>query len=121
MKTLVITLALVIYLFMAEGVSAATHTNGNPVKSKEKVMKAAMDKQVSKHLFHPLQGKEQGQGSANVMLRVMPRGDVQVVTIKSDNPHIQKFVENQVRKMKIPANEVVVGQLFKYQLVFKKQ
>ena len=53
------------------------------------------------------------------MLQVLPEGDVQVVLIQTRNPLVKKFIENQVKKMKIDKAEVVTGQILKYRFVFK--
>lgn len=78
-------------------------------------------KEVNRHLFNPsVMGKEMN-GEAAVMLEVMPEGNLKVVTINTKNPLLKRFIENQVKKMKIDSDQLVVGELFRYKLVFKAQ
>jgi hypothetical protein len=80
-----------------------------------------VNREINRHLFNPAVMGKDVNGEAAVMLEVMPEGNLKVVTINTKNPLIQKFVEMQVKKMKIDANELVVGELFRYKLVFRTQ
>ena len=80
-----------------------------------------MSKEINRHLFNPSVLGKEVKGEAAIMLEVMPEGNLKVVTIHTKNLMIQKFVENQVKKMKIDSNELVVGELFRYKLVFRTQ
>lgn len=90
-------------------------------KSKSEVaVKSALDNQINKHIFNPGHTGNV-EGEADVMLRVMPEGNIQVVLIQTKNPLLSHFIERQVKKMKVEKNELVVGELFKYRLVFRAQ
>jgi len=88
-------------------------------KTKRNSLREAVTAQVNKHLFFLVSEGEKVTGEADVMLQVMPDGDVQVVLIQTKNPLIKKFIERQVTKMKIDRNEVVAGEILKYRFVFK--
>lgn len=84
------------------------------------MLKDAVTAQVNRHFFYPVNDGEQSvEGQADVMLQVMPQGDMQIILIQTKNPLIRKFVEQQVKKMKVDKDEVVAGEIFKYRLVFK--
>lgn len=89
--------------------------------AKTEVVKQALDNQVNKHIFNPTVKSDAVEGEANVMLRVMPEGNVQVVLIQTKNPIIAKFIERQVNKMKVDKEGLVIGEIFKYRFVFKTQ
>ncbi len=95
--------------------------NGNPKKNtKEQELKTALDRQVNRHIFNPVQGESSNlKGKADVMLEVLPKGDIQVVLIQTANPLMKYFIEKQVKKMKVNTDEVIVGEIFKYRFVFK--
>ncbi len=120
MKTLALILSLIITLTTFNANATSDFHKGKPEKNKEQKLKSAVDRQVNKHIFYPTQGDEKNiEGNANVMLQVMPKGDVNVVLIQSGNPLVKKFIEKQVKKMKVDSNEVVAGQIFKYRFVFR--
>ena len=120
MKTLALALSLLItFVSFTADASNELH-KGKPEKNKEQKLKTAVDRQVNKHIFYPVQGEEKNlEGKADVMLQVMPHGDVNVVLILSGNPLVKKFIEKQVKKMKVDSKEVVAGEIFKYRFVFR--
>lgn len=120
MKTFIV---LLISLMSIQSVHAAESdiTKRKRKGEKENVVKSALDTEVSKHIFNPTVKSGAVEGEANVMLRVMPEGNVQVVLIQTKNPVIQKFIERQVSKMKVDKEGLVIGEIFKYRFVFKTQ
>ncbi|MFM9986471.1 MAG: hypothetical protein ACKVOK_14625 [Flavobacteriales bacterium] len=116
MKALAATLA----LFIA---TLTMNANGNGIlnkgKEKKNTFREAVTRQINKHLFFITEDGQKVEGNADVMLQVMPEGDVHVVLIQTKNPLVKKFIENQVKKMKIDKAEVVTGQILKYRFVFK--
>jgi outer membrane biosynthesis protein TonB len=120
MKALTITFAIILSVFNLSASNTDVYNKGRKPKDKAQEMKASVDQQINKHIFYPTQGNEKNlEGKADVMLQVLPQGDVQVVLIQSGNPLVKKFIEKQVRKMKIDKNEVVAGEIFKYRFVFR--
>ncbi len=116
MKALAMTLALIVSAMTMNANSNSIFKKG---KEKKTTFKEAVTAQVNKHLFFLATDGEKVEGQADVMLQVMPEGDVQVVLIQTKNPLIKKFIEHQVKKMKIKKNEVVAGQVLQYRFVFK--
>ncbi|MFN0032615.1 MAG: hypothetical protein ACKVOR_10690 [Flavobacteriales bacterium] len=116
MKALAMTLAIALFTLTA----AASNGNTNGInKDKLTRFKEAVTKQVNKHLFFLAEGGKDIAGEADVMLSVLPEGDVHVIFILTKNPLIKKFVEKQVSKMKIAKDQVVAGQILNYRFVFK--
>jgi len=120
LKALTILIALIISV-TGINANASTHSdNGKPVQNKDQKLKHFVDRQVNKHIFYPEQGSEKNlEGNADVMLQVLPKGDVNIVLIQSGNPSVKRLIEKQVKKMKVDSNEVVAGQILKYRFVFK--
>lgn len=120
MKALVILLAIAL---ASMNMQANNHSfkNGNPkLNTKEQALKTALDRQVNRHIFNPVVGESKNlKGKADVMLEIMPKGDIQVVLIQTANPLMKYFIEKQVKKMKVNTDEVIVGEIFKYRFVFK--
>ena len=116
MKALAATLAILIATFTMNA-----NDNGilNKGKEKKNTFREAVTRQINKHLFFLTEEGKSVEGQADVMLQVLPEGDVQVVLIQTRNPLVKKFIENQVKKMKIDKAEVVTGQILKYRFVFK--
>lgn len=116
MKALAATLALLIAT-----VTMNASDNGilNKGKERKNAFREAVTRQINKHLFFLTEGNQSVEGQADVMLQVLPEGDVQVVLIQTRNPLVKKFIEKQVKKMKIDKSEVVTGQILKYRFVFK--
>jgi hypothetical protein len=120
MKSIALTLTILFSVLINTTVSA-DNTDVNRDKNKKKTaLKRSMDKEVSKHIFYPQSTKEEIEGTADVMLQVYPEGDVRVVLIQTKNPLTKKFIESQVRKMKVDKDSVVIGEVFRYRLTFKK-
>lgn len=119
MKTLAFTLALILGLTFT---SSANNTEvSKDKKSKKQVeLKRSMDKQVDKHIFFPQSEKEAMEGTADVLLQVYPDGDIRVIMIQTKNVLIQKFIEAQVKKMKVDKDAVVIGEVFRYRFSFRK-
>jgi hypothetical protein len=83
-------------------------------------LQTSMNQQLNRYIYYPDEARTgKMEGKADVMLRLMPEGDVQVFLIQTANPLMKKFIERQVSKMKLNKNEVVAGEIFKYRLVFK--
>jgi hypothetical protein len=116
MKALALTLAIIVSSLTLSANDLSTVKKG---KDKESTFKEAVTAQVNKHLFFLLSNGERIEGQADVMLQVLPQGDVQVVLIQTKNPLVKKFIENQVKKMKIKKDEVVVGEILHYRFIFK--
>ena len=119
MRTLAFTLSLILGLTFT---SSANNTEvSKDKKSKKQVeLKRSMDKQVDKHIFFPQNEKEAMEGTADVLLQVYPDGDVRVIMIQTKNVLIQKFIEAQVKKMKVDKDAVVIGEVFRYRFSFRK-
>ncbi|MBL0315532.1 MAG: hypothetical protein IPP69_07015 [Flavobacteriales bacterium] len=117
MKALAITLVMLITVFQSQAGVFSTEKRKPKDVSKEQTVKNALDKQVNRHIYYPSQG-ESMEGKADVMLQMMPEGDVQVVLIQTANPLMKKFIERQVRKMKVDKQDAISGQIFKYRFVF---
>lgn len=116
MKIFAITLAILVSTLT---MSASDNASSNKGKGKKNTFREAVTKQINKHLFFLNDGNESVEGQADVMLQVMPEGDVRVVLVQTKNPLVKKFIENQVKKMKIDKNEVQTGEILKYRFVFK--
>lgn len=116
MKALAIIFTL---LISATSLTASHNDTHNKDKGKKNSLREAVTAQVNRHLFFLVADGEKVAGEADVMLQVMPEGDVQVVLIQTNNPLIRKFIERQVRKMKIDKKEFVAGEILKYRFVFK--
>jgi hypothetical protein len=116
MKALALTFALIISTLVSNASDAGSVNKG---KEKKNALREAVTKQVNKHLFFLVNGDEKVDGAADVMLQVMPEGDIQVVLIQTKNPLVKLFIERQVKKMKITKDEVVAGEILKYRFVFK--
>lgn len=120
MKKLALALSLIMSLQSFQTFAMTDFQKGKPEKSKEQKLKTSVDRQVNKHIFYPNQGEEKNmEGKADVMLRVLPKGDVNVVLIQSGNPLVKRFIEKQVKKMKVDSKEVVAGEIFRYRFVFR--
>ncbi|MBX7051038.1 MAG: hypothetical protein K1X54_03285 [Flavobacteriales bacterium] len=117
MKALAISLLLMISVMQVNaGVLTSDKRKPREV-NKEQTLKNALDKQVSRHIYYPSQ-EESMEGKADVMLQMMPEGDVQVVLIQTANPLMKKFIERQAKKMKVDKQDAVAGQIFRYRIVF---
>lgn len=120
MKALALSIAMIISVLNMNAGINTTNNKGRKPNSKEQSLKASVDRQVSKHVFYPVQGESKNiEGKADVMLQILPEGDVRVVLIQTANPLVKKFIEKQVKKMKVDKNEVVAGEIFKYRFVFR--
>lgn len=120
MKALAITFALLVSLFNMSATNLGVNNKGKKPEQKKERMKNSLNQQLSKHMYYPEEARENKlEGKADVMLRVMPEGDVQVILVQTANPLMKKFIERQVNKMKLNKNEVVAGEIFRYRLVFK--
>lgn len=117
MKALVIFFALALSFSQAQ----ASSLDLSKKKPEKKSVSELVSKEINRHFFNPTVAGKEVKGEATVMLEVMPEGNLKVVTVNTKNAIIQKFVEKQVKKMKIDSDELVVGQLFRYKLVFKAQ
>jgi hypothetical protein len=116
--------ALIIFLSIFFSFTQANASNLEVVKKKKPQtsdVATQLGKEINRHIFNPSVAGEEVKGEAAIMLEVMPEGNLRVVTINTKNPLIQKFVELQVKKMRIDSDELVVGELFRYRLVFKAQ
>lgn len=120
MKALALTLALMISLLNMNASENAITKRGRKGNFQKERLQTAVDHQVNRHIFNPDRDDENKlEGKADVMLRLMPQGDIHVVLIQTNNALLKKFIEKQVKKMKIDKKEVVAGQIFKYRFVFK--
>jgi hypothetical protein len=117
MKALTIALFMMISVLQVNAGSFAADKRKPKEVNKEQSLKNALDKQVNRHIYYPSQG-ESIEGKADVMLQMLPEGDVQVVLIQTANPLMKKFIERQVRKMKVDKKDAISGQIFKYRFVF---
>lgn len=116
MKTL--TLVLIAFIF-SSNVVLAHGEKDRPRNKKEKGVEASVEKQVQKHLFFPVNKADEIEGTADILLEVFPNGNMRAVTIRTSNPVVKRFVENQVSKMKVDSQTGDVGKLFRYRLTFK--
>jgi hypothetical protein len=120
MKALAITLALITSILTAQASDLNSFDKGKRGDSKKERLQSAVNHQINRHIYNPgHEGNTQLEGKADVMLQLMPEGDVQVVLIQTANPLMKKFIEKQVKKMKVDKNEVVAGEIFKYRFVFR--
>jgi hypothetical protein len=120
MKSIALTLTILFSVLLNTTVSANNSDVNRDKNKKKTALKRSMDKEVSKHIFYPQTTKETIEGTADVMLQVYPEGDIRVVMIQTKNPLIQKFIESQVRKMKVDKDNVVIGEVFRYRFTFKR-
>ncbi len=74
---------------------------------------------MQKHLFFPVNKADEIEGTADILLEVFPNGNMRAVTIRTSNPVVKRFVENQVSKLKVDSQTGDVGKLFRYRLTFK--
>jgi hypothetical protein len=118
MKALTILFALMFTFSHADASQLDTQKKKKPQTSS---VENQVNKEVRRHLFNPAVTGKEVNGEAAVMLEVMPGGNLKVVTINTKNPLLKKFIENQVKKMKVDSDELVVGELFRYKFVFKAQ
>lgn len=116
MKALIIIIAIFFSANTGFAHSEGIFNKGKKKTEKREQLKHSVDKQINRHLYYP---GENIEGKADVMLEVMPKGDMRVVLIQTANPLMKKFIERQVKKMKVNQNEVVAGELFKYRIVFR--
>lgn len=120
MKALAIILTLMISVFSMNASDLGIAHKGKKENQKKERLKSSMDRQMNRHIYYPQEARVNNlEGKADVMLQVMPEGDVQVILVQTANPLMKKFIERQVKKMKVNSNEVVAGEIFKYRLVFK--
>jgi outer membrane biosynthesis protein TonB len=120
MKALAITLAMILSVFTIGAADYGIHHKGKKGDQKKERLKSSMNRQISRHMYYPEEARSGNlDGKADVLLEVMPEGDVQVILIQTSNPIMKKFIERQVKKMKVSKDEVVAGEIFKYRLVFK--
>lgn len=120
MKALVILFAFFLSHSAIQANSADQLKKKKPQTSQNHVAQQ-VGKEINRHIFNPSAQGADIKGEAAVMLEMMPEGNLKVVTIQTQNPLLQKFIERQVKKMKIDSDELVVGELFRYKLVFKAQ
>jgi hypothetical protein len=116
MKTIVMLL-----MFSALSFTAGAHTrergHGGPVRSE---LKAALDRTLDRQLFYP--ADESGvEGRAELLLGVDRTGAVELLTIETDNPRIQAFLERRLAGVFVRKELAVPGQTFRYELVFRRQ
>lgn len=116
MKTL--TLAILALIF-STNIAFAHGEKDRPRNKKEKGVEASVEKQVQRHLFFPVNKADEIEGTADILLEVFPNGNMRAVTIRTSNPVVKRFVENQVSKMKVDSQSGDVGKLFRYRLTFK--
>lgn len=120
MKTLALTLALIFGLTLTGSTSNTEVSKDKNKNRRNTELKRSVNKQVQKHIFFPQSKEEAFEGSADVMFQVYPDGDVRVILIKTKNPLLEKFIENQAKKMKVGKDEVVIGEVFRYRFSFQK-
>lgn len=100
--------------------SAAAHPGHQPSKSAASQVKSAVDKVIQKRLFYPL--SDAAEGAAQVSVEVKPSGQLELLSIETDNPKIKRFIERRlssvvVRDVNVPGE----GEVFHYKIVFRKQ
>jgi anion-transporting ArsA/GET3 family ATPase len=118
MKALVILLSV---FFVSFQMNASSSIESKKKKPQYASVESQVTKQINRHFFNPSVTGKDVQGEASVMLEVMPEGNLKVATINTKNPVLKKFIENQVKKMQVDSDQIVVGELFRYKLVFKAQ
>lgn len=120
MKTIAIILAMIIGISSANAADT-TSTADKKMNRKTEALKQAMKREVNQHIFFPTSAGEVITGSADVTFQIMPEGQIKVVAIKSESEAVNKFIIKQTEKMNIGKDNTLVGEVFKYRFVFKRQ
>jgi hypothetical protein len=120
MKTIAILLALLIGINTTNAADT-TSTVDKKMTRKAETAKQAMKREVNQHIFFPTSSGEVITGSADVTFQILPEGLIKVVSIKSESDAVKKFIIKQAEKMNIGKNNALVGEVFKYRFVFKRQ
>jgi hypothetical protein len=120
MKTITMILALSFGIYSANA-SDTTSTADNKEPKKSEAVKQALDRELNQHIFFPSSAGDEMGGSADVTFEIMPEGYVKVVSIQSENELVENFIVRQVGKMKINITDEMVGEVFKYRFIFRRQ
>lgn len=119
MKAFALTLSILLGIVLTGTAGSGDMINDKNIVRKHLSLKRSLNKEVNKHIFYP-QGTVQLEGSADVMLQIYPDGTVRTIMIQTKNPEIREFIENQVRKMKVDKDSVIIGEVFRYRINFKR-
>jgi hypothetical protein len=118
MKTIVLAISLLLSSGSISIANASGESESDPTLRQR--LKAALDKQVSRYLFNT--GEEDlVNGEALVDLKVADSGQIEVLSVETSNPRIQSFIERRLNSRFIRKDLAVSDEVFRYQLVFKKQ
>jgi hypothetical protein len=115
-----------IFCLLASVISANANTTfatSDIIKSEGPEMaiaKSAMEREVARHLYFPI-GQMKLTGEAEVMLRVLPEGKVEVLLMNSTNNELKEFITRQVNKFRLTKDEIKQGEVYRYKLCFKRQ
>jgi hypothetical protein len=112
-----------IFCLLASVISANANFSNDITKSEgpeTAIAKSAMEREVARHFYFPI-GQLKLTGEAEVMLRVLPEGNVEVLLMNSDNDELKKFILRQVNKFRLSKEEVKQGEVYRYKLCFKRQ
>ena len=116
------TIVLAISLLLSSGSLTFANASGQPESDPtlRQRLKAALDRQISRSLFYP---GEEGlvSGEALVDLKVADSGEIEILAVETSNPRIQSFIERRLNSRFIRKELAVSEEVFRYQLVFKKQ
>lgn len=118
MKTIVLAISLLLTSVSTSFANASSQPESDP--SLRQRLKAALDKQISRYLFYPGQ-EDLVSGEALVDLKVTDSGEIKVLSVETSNPRIQSFIEHRLNSRFIRKDLAVSDEVFRYQLVFKKQ
>ena len=120
MKTIALILALTIGMFSTYAADT-TSTSDKQVARRYQAVKQAIRKEVNKHIFYPTSREETTVGTADVVLQLTEKGTLKIYSIETNNDAVKNFIIQQVAKMKVPKENVLAGEMFKYRFVFKRQ
>ena len=119
MKALVIIFCMLSSGFIADQSKAMdTLVAETPISTE--ISRSAMERAIARYFYYPV-GKLGITGEAEIMLRVMPEGNVELLMLSSDNNAVKEFVTRQVPKISLAKDEIVAGEVYRYRLCFKRQ
>ena len=112
-----------IFCLLASVISANANVSNEITRSEgpeTAIAKSAMEREVARHFYYPI-GQMKLTGEAEVMLRVLPEGNVEVLLMNTDNAELKEFITRQVTKFRLSKDEIKQGEVYRYRLCFKRQ
>jgi len=118
MKTITIIVSLLAAVFTTQ---ASQMNETTAIEASETaIARSAMEREVARHFYYPI-GQMKLTGEAEIMLRVLPEGNVELIMMNSSNDELKRFITKQLSKFRFAKDEVKAGEVYRYKLCFKRQ